>query len=125
MFPLADHGYSTYSTYSTSIVARRDTIEENADLVRRFVEVSAIGRRHYLDGDNAKANAAIKVPNPDMSEARSPYSINKMKQYGIVDLGDARTIGIGALNDARVQDFYDKMVKAENHSELGLEFWKF
>jgi NitT/TauT family transport system substrate-binding protein len=35
-----------------------------------------------------------------------------MKEYGIVDSGDALTMGIGAMTDARVQDFYDKMVKA-------------
>jgi NitT/TauT family transport system substrate-binding protein len=35
VFLLADHGYSSYST---TIVARRDTIDKNPDLVRRFVE---------------------------------------------------------------------------------------
>ena len=109
LFLLADHGYSTYST---TIVARRDTIDKNPDLVRRFVEASAIGWRHYLYGDNTQANTAIKAANPDMTDGEIAYSIAKMKQYGIVDSGDALTMGIGAMTDARVQDFYDKMVRA-------------
>jgi NitT/TauT family transport system substrate-binding protein len=35
-----------------------------------------------------------------------------MKEQGIVDSGDAQTQGIGAMNTARIQDFYDQMVKA-------------
>jgi NitT/TauT family transport system substrate-binding protein len=109
VFLLADHGYSTYST---TIVARRDVIDKNPDLVRRFVAASAIGWKHYLYGDNAKANAAIKAANPDITDGEIAYAIAKMKEYGIVDSGDALTMGIGAMTDARIQDFYDKMVDA-------------
>jgi NitT/TauT family transport system substrate-binding protein len=35
-----------------------------------------------------------------------------MKQHGIVDSGDAATLGIGAMTDARMKSFYDKMVRA-------------
>jgi PAS domain S-box-containing protein len=35
-----------------------------------------------------------------------------MKQQGIVDSGGALERGIGAMNEARVRDFFDKMVKA-------------
>jgi NitT/TauT family transport system substrate-binding protein len=35
-----------------------------------------------------------------------------MKKLGIVDSGDALSKGIGTMNEARVKDFYDKMVKA-------------
>ena len=40
------------------------------------------------------------------------FSIEAMKEYGIVDSGDTETMGIGAMTDARMQDFYDKMVEA-------------
>ena len=53
VFLLADYGYSTYSSL---IEARRETVEKNPDLVQRFVNASAIGWYHYLYGDNAKAN---------------------------------------------------------------------
>ena len=36
----------------------------------------------------------------------------QMKQYGIVDSGDTAKLGIGAMTDARMKDFFDKMVKA-------------
>jgi NitT/TauT family transport system substrate-binding protein len=35
-----------------------------------------------------------------------------MKEYGIVDSGDANTMGIGAMADARWKDFFDTMTKA-------------
>jgi NitT/TauT family transport system substrate-binding protein len=35
-----------------------------------------------------------------------------MKQYGIVDSGDAATLGVGAMTDARMKDFFDKMVRS-------------
>jgi NitT/TauT family transport system substrate-binding protein len=35
-----------------------------------------------------------------------------MKEYGIVDSGDTTTLGIGAMTDARMKSFFDKMVRA-------------
>jgi NitT/TauT family transport system substrate-binding protein len=109
VFLLADHGYSTYSSL---IEARRKMVERDPGLVQRFVNASAIGWRHYLYGDNAKANAAIKRANPGMTDGQIAYSIAKLKEYGIVDSGDALKLGIGAMTDARVKDFFDQMVKA-------------
>jgi NitT/TauT family transport system substrate-binding protein len=40
------------------------------------------------------------------------YSIDKMKEYGIVDSGDTLKLGIGAMTDARMASFFDKMVRA-------------
>jgi len=47
-----------------------------------------------------------------MTDELIAFSIAKMKEYGIVDSGDARTLGVGVLNEARVKSFFDKMVKA-------------
>ena len=109
VFLLADHGYDTYST---TIEARRDTIDKNPDMVQRFVDASAIGWYNYLYGDNAAANTAIKKDNPDMSDEQIAFSIARMKEYGIVDSGDTLTRGIGAMTDERVKSFFDKMAKA-------------
>ena len=109
VFLLADHGYSTYST---QIVTRREIVEKNPDLVQRFVSASAVGWYHYLYGDNAKANAAIKKENPEMTDEQIAFSIAKQKEFGIVDSGDALTKGIGAMTDKRWKDFYETMVKA-------------
>jgi len=35
-----------------------------------------------------------------------------MKKYGLVDSGDAATLGIGAMSDARWKDFHATMVEA-------------
>jgi NitT/TauT family transport system substrate-binding protein len=35
-----------------------------------------------------------------------------MKEYGIVDSGDALKLGVGAMTDERVKSFFDKMVRA-------------
>jgi len=109
VFLLADHGFSTYST---TVETRREVVEKNPDLVQRFVDASTIGWYHYLYGDNAKANALIKRDNPEMTDELLAYSVAKMKEYGIVDSGDAQRLGIGAMTDARMRDFFDKMVKA-------------
>jgi NitT/TauT family transport system substrate-binding protein len=109
VFLLADHGYDSYST---TIEARRDTIEKKPDLVQRFIDASSIGWYNYIYGDNTAANAAIRKDNPDITDAQIAYSIAKMKQYGIVDSGDALTRGIGVMTDERNKSFFDKMVKA-------------
>ena len=56
MFLLADHGFDTYAT---TIETRRDLVEKNPDLVRRFVEASIVGWYTYLYGDASKGNAAM------------------------------------------------------------------
>ena len=106
---LADHGFSTYSTV---IEARTDTVKNKPDLVQRFVDASAIGWVNYLHGNRKAANAMMIQANPEMTEAEMEASVALMKSQGIVDSGEAATKGIGAMNAARVKDFYDQMVKA-------------
>ena len=106
---LADYGFNAYSTL---IETRLDLIDKKPDLVQRFVDASIIGWYNYLYGDNAAANAAIKKLNPEMTDELLAYSIAKMKEHGIVDSGDTLKDGIGAMTDARVTSFFDKMVRA-------------
>jgi NitT/TauT family transport system substrate-binding protein len=109
IFLLSDQGYSTYAT---TIETRRDLVASKPDLVQRFVDASAIGWYHYLYGDNTKANEAIKKDNPEMTDEQIAFSVGKLKEYGVVDSGDTLKLGIGAMTDERVKDFFDKMVKA-------------
>ena len=109
IFLLANEGFSSYSTL---IETRRELVEKKPDLVQRFVDASIIGWYNYIYGDNKAANAIIKRENPEMSDDLLAYSVAKMKEYGIVDSGDTLAKGIGMMTDARMQDFYDKMVKA-------------
>jgi len=109
VFLLADQGFSAYSTL---IETRRDLVDKKPDLVQRFVDASIIGWYNYLYGNNSPANALIKKQNPEMSDDLLAYCITAMKKYGIADSGDAFTRGIGAMTDARMKDFFDKMVRA-------------
>jgi NitT/TauT family transport system substrate-binding protein len=109
IFLLADQGFSTYSTL---IETRRDLVEKKPDLVQRFVDASAVGWANYLYGDNKAANDLIKKHNPEMTDALLAYSVDKMKQYGIVDSGESIKLGLGAMTDARIKDFFDKMARS-------------
>jgi NitT/TauT family transport system substrate-binding protein len=109
IFLLADYGYDTYSTL---IETRREFTQTRPDLVQRFVDASIIGWYNYLYGDNKAANALIKKRNPEMSDQLLAYSVETMKAYGIVDSGDALDLGVGAMTDARMKSFFDKMVRA-------------
>ena len=109
VFLLADQGFSTYAT---TIEARLDTVAQHPDLVQRFVDASAIGWYNYLYGDSGKANAAIKKDNPDITDAELAFATETMKRDGIVDSGDSKTLGIGAMTDERHKAFYDEMVKS-------------
>ena len=109
VFLIADQGFNSYSTL---IETRRDLVEKRPDLVQRFVDASIVGWYNYLYGDNAPANALIKQHNPEMTDGLLAYSVAKLKEHGIVDSGDAATLGIGAMTDARMKSFYNKMVRA-------------
>src|SRR5215467_4478229 len=109
VFLLADFGFTSYSTL---IETRRDLAENKASLVQRFVDASILGWYHYLYGDNSAGNALIKKENPEMTDDLLAYSVAKMREYGIVDSGDAAKLGIGAMTDARMANFFDQMVRA-------------
>jgi NitT/TauT family transport system substrate-binding protein len=106
---LADAGYSGYGGL---IETSAKLATEKPDLVQRFVDASIEGWYSYLHGDPAPGNALIKQDNPEMTDALLAYGIGKMKEYGVVDGGDAKASGIGAMTEARWRDFFDTMVKA-------------
>lgn len=106
---IADAGFSAYST---TVQATPDTISERPEVVKCFVEGSITGWYNYLYGDNAAANELILSDNPDMSQDKIDFAISKMLEEGIVDSGDTAELGIGAMTDARMADFYAKMVEA-------------
>ena len=106
---LADYGFNGYSTL---VETRRELTEQKPDLVQRFVDASIIGWYNYLYGDNKPGNAMIKKLNPEMTDELLAYSTAKMKEFGIVDSGDTVRDGIGAMTDARVASFFDKMSRA-------------
>jgi NitT/TauT family transport system substrate-binding protein len=117
---LADAGYSSYG----SLIQTSDKLaQEKPDLVQRFVDASVEGWYGYLYGNPAPANELIKRDNPEMTDALLAYGIGKIKEYGIVDSGDAKTNGIGSMTEARWRDFFDAMANAGVYPK-GLDFHK-
>jgi NitT/TauT family transport system substrate-binding protein len=106
---IADAGYASYGSV---IQVSVKTAQEKPDLVQRFVDASIEGWYSYLYGDPNPGNALIKNDNPEMDDALIAYGVAKIKDYGIVDSGDAKTNGIGAMSDARWREFYDTMSAA-------------
>ena len=70
---MADYGYDTYST---TIETSQKLVDENPDLVQRFVNATIEGWYNYLYGDNAKANELIKADNPEMTDEQIAFSID-------------------------------------------------
>ena len=97
VFLLADLGYPPYSE---ALIARRDTLDKRADVLRRFVLASAEGWKSYL-ANPAPGNALIKRDNPQMSDALLAYGHRNLKEYAIVEGGDAKTLGLLTMTGAR------------------------
>jgi NitT/TauT family transport system substrate-binding protein len=100
---MADAGFKGYA----SMIATSDKkIEQQPELVKRFIDASIEGWYSYLYSDPAPGNALIKQANPEMNDALIAYGIDSMKMHGILDSGDALTTGIGSMSAGRWADFY-------------------
>jgi len=103
VFLLADNGYSGYGNL---VLVPQSWIDKKRAAVQAFYDATRDGWRNYLEDDPRPANALIKRDNPDMSDAVIAQAIAKMKAYGIVDSGDAKTFGLGAMTDLRWKSIF-------------------
>ncbi|WP_375508001.1 ABC transporter substrate-binding protein [uncultured Caballeronia sp.] len=108
-FLFADDGYPPYNT---TIVGLRKTLADRPDVTARFVKASMEGWKSYL-ANPAPGNALIKKDNPEMSDAQLAFGVAQLKKLKLVTGGDAGTLGIGAMTDARWKKTYDYMVGAK------------
>jgi NitT/TauT family transport system substrate-binding protein len=100
---MADVGFKGYA----SMIATSDKkIEQQPDLVQRFVDASIEGWYSYLYGDPAPGNALIRQANPEMTDALLAYGRKTLQAHGILDSGDANTLGIGTMAAERWAEFY-------------------
>jgi NitT/TauT family transport system substrate-binding protein len=106
---LADAGFENYQT---TINTAKKLVDERPDFVQRFVNASIEGWVSYINGDPAPANALIKKDNPEMTDDKIAYAIKAMRESGIVDSGDSKTLGVGAMTDARWERFFKVNVEA-------------
>ena len=106
VYLFADAGYPSYGTL---VMVSQKMVDTHPEVVQAFVNASIEGWYDYLHGDPSPANALIKKDDPDETDAIIAYGIKTMKAYGIVEGGDAATLGIGAMTDARWKKFFDVM----------------
>ncbi|NOT39953.1 MAG: ABC transporter substrate-binding protein, partial [Alphaproteobacteria bacterium] len=114
VYLLADYGYPSYSNF---IMARGKDVRERPQIVQAFVDASIDGWTSYLTGDPAPANELIKKENTQMTDAILANAIAQMRERGLVQGGDAATLGIGAMTDARWQSFFDVMRQGKVYEE--------
>ena len=107
---LSDYGYADYGAL---LGVRRAWINDHRDVVQRFVDATIEGCYSFLDGNPAQTFAEIKHDNPEMTDPQMAYTRGVLNQYGIIDSGEAKTLGIGAMSDARWKEIWDLMVKAK------------
>ena len=106
VFLLADNGYPGYANM---VLVPQARIARDPALVQAFVNATARGWYDYLYGNPKPANALIKADNPDMTDDLIAQAIAKMKSYRLVMSGEALTLGLGAMSDARWQAFFFTM----------------
>ncbi len=104
VFLLADEGYPGYAAMA---MAPTSLIASDPKAVQAFVDGSAAGWRSYLYGNPKPGDALILKDNPEMTQDVLDQARAKMRSYGLVDSGDAKTMGIGAMTDARWKQFFD------------------
>jgi len=100
-----------YPPYGTTMVTTRGFVDTKPDVTARFVKASLEGWKSYLS-DPASANALIKADNPKMSDEQIAFGVEQLKALKVLDGGDAQTMGIGIITQARWNATYDFMVSA-------------
>lgn len=109
VFYLADHGYLPYAnTIETTV----ENTQKRPEMVRKVVSAVVKGWENYLQNPKP-AFAAIKRLNPEMNEDLMNYGFEQMKTMGLVDSGDAKTLGIGAMTNERWKAFHKSLVEGK------------
>ena len=108
VFLLANFGYPPYSQ---TVMALTKTVQTKPDVIRRFVEASALGWKSYLKNP-AAGNKLLKQNNPQIEDDLLAFSVAKMKEFQLVDGGDARKLGLFTMTDARWKQTFDFMAGA-------------
>jgi NitT/TauT family transport system substrate-binding protein len=103
---LADYGFPDYAT---TIFTMQKTIDTKRDMVARFVKASIQGFEQCFNRDASKAIAAMEAANPQATPELSRVKLAKMKEYDMINSGDAAKWGVGAMSDERWKTIFDTM----------------
>ena len=117
VFLLANLGYPPYSQ---TLIVTRSTHEKRRDVLVRFLRASAEGWKSYL-ANPAPGNALIRQANPQMSDELLAYGWRKMKDYALVDAGDAMKSGLLTMTEARWDATVD-FLKAAGLARTGTDY---
>ncbi|MCA6229591.1 MAG: ABC transporter substrate-binding protein [Phenylobacterium sp.] len=120
VFLLADNGYPSYAAM---ILFPQSLIDKDPARVRAFVEASAAGWKSYLTGDPKPGDALILKDNPEMTQDVLDQARKKMRQYALVEGGDAAGGGVGVMTDARWKAFAE-MAITQGVYPKGLDYTK-
>lgn len=103
---LADYGFDNYAT---TVFATDAYLKGHEKIVGAFIDATRRGYEDCIRGDPTPAMKAITTLNTGEDEALFKFKLAQMKARGLVDGGDAQTLGVGAMTDKRWADFFDVM----------------
>jgi NitT/TauT family transport system substrate-binding protein len=98
--------------YGAPLVTTRDYLDKNRATVAAFVRASLEGWKSYMR-DPKPGHALIKAENPKMKDAELEFGDKVFRELKVIDGGDAATLGIGIMTQARWQAIRDFMVEAQ------------
>ena len=105
VFLVADEGYNPYIGV---VVARRGLVKDKPELVRAFVRAARVGWQSYL-ADPKPANAVMAKLNPSMDA--ETFAAAAEAQRPLVEGGDAKTRGLGAMSRERWETLAKQLVE--------------
>ncbi len=107
-FLLADEGYPPYGS---PILAMRAFVDQNKETVATFVKATMAGWKSFLDNP-APGLSIIQSVNQKADDGWVRYSVDTIRRLGLVTGGEAKTRGIGTMNDERWKTLADFMIDA-------------
>ena len=90
-----------YPAYATTISCMEKTVKDRSAAVASFVKASMEGWKSYLADPAPPTPSSRRTTQHDRRAAA--YSVAKLKEMGMATGGDAATMGIGIMTDARAK----------------------
>jgi NitT/TauT family transport system substrate-binding protein len=103
---LADYGYRNYQD---TVFGLKSFVEAKPQVVQAFVDATREGWKQCLAGDYTPAMKGVLAMNPEHGEELFHFKMKQTRDRGLVDSGDAKSLGLGAMTDARWKEFFDVM----------------
>ena len=114
-FLFADNGYPPYGT---TMVTTTKFVAERPDVGAPLREGLDRGLEELSQGrSRRRPTALIKADNPKMSDEQIAFGIKRLNELEVLDGGDARTMGIGIITEARWKATYELMVQRRPAAE--------